>query len=59
MLSRNVDERVRWEVSMICDPLTGDGRDAPEILDVCRDRVEEEGWDLAVCLTCRFTGVAA
>jgi hypothetical protein len=33
------------------DPLTGSGREAPEILDVCRERMLREGWDLAVCLT--------
>ena len=50
-LGRHVDDGVSWEVSVFCDPLTGDGRDAPEILDVCRDRAEREGWDFAVCLT--------
>ena len=33
------------------DPLTGSEREAPEILDVCRERMLREGWDLAICLT--------
>jgi len=51
LLGKQVDERVSWEVSVIVDPLTGADRKAPEILDVCRDRRLEEGWDLAACLT--------
>lgn len=33
------------------DPLTGSERDTPELLDVRRERMLEEGWDLAVYLT--------
>ena len=50
-LGDRVDGRVSWDVSVFVDPLTGSERDAPEILDVCRDRKEREGWDMAVCLT--------
>ena len=51
LLHRHVDERISWEVSVVCDPLTGAEREAPEILDSCQERLEQEGWDLAVCLT--------
>ncbi len=51
LLSRHVDGRVSWNVSVVVDPLTGSDRDAPEILDVCQQRLRKEGWDLAVCLT--------
>jgi hypothetical protein len=51
LLSRRVDATVSWEVPVVTDPLTGSGREAPEILDVCRERMLREGWDLAICLT--------
>jgi hypothetical protein len=51
LLGRHVDDRVSWDVPVVVDPLTGTDREAPEILDVCRERRSEEGWDLAVCLT--------
>jgi hypothetical protein len=49
LLGNRVDSGVSWEVPVVVDPLTG--REAPEILDVCRQRRLGEGWDLAVCLT--------
>jgi hypothetical protein len=51
LLSRRVDERVSWEVSVICDPLTGSEPDAARVIDAGRERMEEEGWNLAICLT--------
>lgn len=51
LLSREIDNRVSWKVSVVVDPLTGSERNAPEILDECRDRMRQEGWDLAICLT--------
>jgi hypothetical protein len=36
---------------VVVDPLTGTDREAPEILDACRERRLSEGWDLALCLT--------
>jgi hypothetical protein len=51
LLARRVDATISWEVPVVVDPLTGSGREAPEILDVCRERMLSEGWDLAVCLT--------
>ena len=51
LLARHVDATVSWEVPVVVDPLTGSGHDAPEILDVCRERMLSEGWDLSVCLT--------
>jgi hypothetical protein len=51
LLSRYVDHSVSWDVSVVVDPLTGSEQDAPEILDVCHERLRREGWDLAVCLT--------
>ncbi|HET7270229.1 MAG TPA: hypothetical protein VFI90_04000 [Rubrobacter sp.] len=44
-----VPEKVARELASELPGLLG--RKAPEILDVCRDRRLEEGWDLAVCLT--------
>jgi hypothetical protein len=51
LLTNRVDGDVRWEVPVVADPLTGTDREAPEILDECRERMLREGWDLAVCLT--------
>jgi hypothetical protein len=51
LLSRRVDGRVLWEVSVICDPLTGSAPDAVRVLDAGRERMLEESWDLAICMT--------
>ena len=51
LLGKHVDDRVSWDVLVVVDPVTGTNREAPEILDVCRDRRWREGWDLALCLT--------
>jgi len=51
LLGKRVDDRVSWDVSVVVDPVMGTNREAPEILDVCRDRRQREGWDLALCLT--------
>src|SRR5829696_6990418 len=51
LLSWCVDERVSWEVSVICGPLTGSEPDAARVIDAGRERMEEEGWNLAICLT--------
>src|SRR5919112_1620801 len=51
LLENRVDGDVSWEVPVVVEPLTGTDREAPEILDVCRERRLGEGWDLAICLT--------
>jgi hypothetical protein len=51
LLAKHVDGDVSWEVRVLVDPLTGTDREAPEILDVCRERMLSEGLDLAVCMT--------
>jgi hypothetical protein len=51
LLGSHVDEGVSWEVSVVVDPLTGTEQEAPELLDACHERLQREGWDLAVCLT--------
>ena len=51
LLAKRVDVGVTWEVPVVVDPLTGTGREAPEILDVCRERRLSEGWNFAICLT--------
>jgi hypothetical protein len=51
LLSGRVDGRVSWEVAVICDPLTGNDPDATRVIDAGRERMLEEGWDLALCLT--------
>jgi hypothetical protein len=51
LLTNRVDGDVSWEVAVVVDPLTGTDREAPEILDVCRERRLSEGWDLGLCLT--------
>src|SRR5918995_5116597 len=51
LLENRVDGDVSWEVPVVVDPLTGTDREAPEILDVCRERMLGERWDLAICLT--------
>jgi hypothetical protein len=51
LLEKHVAGNVSWDVSVVVDPLTGTGREAPELLDACHERLRQEGWDLAVCLT--------
>src|ERR671920_1062200 len=51
LLSRRVDDSVSWEVSVICDPLTGSDPDAARVIDAGSERMVEEGWNLAICLT--------
>ena len=51
LLSSRVDGGVSWDVAVVVDPLTGTDREAPEILDECRQKMLSEGWDLAICLT--------
>lgn len=51
LLSMQIDERVSWEVSVVCDPLVGSNREAPELLEETQKRMQQEGWDLAICLT--------
>jgi hypothetical protein len=51
LLRRRVDGGVSWDVAVVVDPLTGTDREAPEILDECREKMLSEGWDLAICLT--------
>src|SRR5215218_9047951 len=51
LLAKRVDATVSWEVPVVVDPLTGSGREAPELLDVCRERMLSDGWVLAICLT--------
>ena len=51
LLSNHVDGSVSWDNSVVIDPLTGTDRETPEILDSCHERLQQEGWDLAVCLT--------
>jgi hypothetical protein len=38
-------------VPVVVDRLTGTDKEAPEILDACRERRLSEGSDLAICLT--------
>jgi hypothetical protein len=51
LLARNVDDRVSWDVSVVCDPLTGSEPDAIRVIDAGQERMLEEGWDLAICIT--------
>jgi hypothetical protein len=51
LLGGRVDGSVSWEVAVLVDPLTGTDMEAPEILDECRQKMRQEGWDLAVCLS--------
>jgi hypothetical protein len=51
LLRSRVDGGVSWDVPVVVDPLTGTYREAPEILDECRQKMLSEGWDLALCLT--------
>jgi hypothetical protein len=51
LLSKRVDDRVSWDVSVVCDPLTGSEPDAARVIDAGRERMLEEGWDLAICIT--------
>src|SRR5918997_6539580 len=51
LLRSRVDAGVSWNVAVVVDPLTGTDREAPEILDECREKMLSESWDLALCLT--------
>jgi hypothetical protein len=51
LLSEHVDDRVSWEVSVVCEPLTGSEPDAVPVIDAGRERMLEETWDLAICIT--------
>ena len=51
LLSQRVDDRISWEVAIVCDPLTGSDPDATRVITAGRERMLEEGWDLAICLT--------
>jgi hypothetical protein len=51
LLRSRVDGGVSWEMPVVVDPLTGTDREAPEILEECRQKMLSEGWDLALCLT--------
>jgi hypothetical protein len=39
LLGGRVDDGVSWDVRVVVDPLTGTDREAPEILDECRERM--------------------
>jgi hypothetical protein len=41
LLSQRVDECVHWEVSVICDPLTGSSPDAVRVIDAGCERMLE------------------
>jgi len=51
LLSEHVDDRISWDVMVVCDPLTGSEPDAVQVIDAGCERMLEEGWDLAICLT--------
>src|SRR5215210_6335943 len=51
LLSEHVDGHVSWDVSVVCDPLTGSEPDATRVIDAGRERMLEESWDLAICMT--------
>jgi hypothetical protein len=51
LLGKHIDDRVDWDVSIVCDPLTGAEQEAPDILDRTHELMQQEGWDYAICLT--------
>ena len=51
LLKKHIDDRVAWDVCVVCDPLTGAEREAPDILDETHELMQQEGWDYAICLT--------
>src|SRR5918997_5700962 len=51
LLSQRVDGHASWDVSVVCDPLTGSEPEATRVIEAGRERMLEEGWDLAICLT--------
>jgi hypothetical protein len=52
LLADRVSDRVRWEVETAVDPRAADpARGGVEAIETCRERLVEEGWSLAVCLT--------
>jgi membrane protein implicated in regulation of membrane protease activity len=51
LLSQGVDDHVSWDVSVVCDPLTGSEADAARVIDTGHEQMLDEGWDLAICMT--------
>lgn len=51
LLGEHIDESVSWDVQVVTDPLTGGEYDAPQILEETHERLQEQGWDYAICLT--------
>ncbi|MCW2912764.1 MAG: putative rane protein [Actinomycetia bacterium] len=51
LLSRRVNDRVSWTVRISPVPLTAGLHSTSEMLDAVRERKEQEGYDVAICLT--------
>lgn len=51
VLSQSVDGQVSWNVPVVCDPLTGSDPETARVIDAGHERMLEEGWDLAICIT--------
>lgn len=51
LLKEHVDDRVCWKVPVVSDPFIGSGDDEPKVLDIARDHMLDQQWDVAVSLT--------
>lgn len=51
LLNRNIDGHLDWDISIVCDPLTGAEQEEPGILDETHKLLQREGWGYAICLT--------
>jgi hypothetical protein len=51
-LDRKASSAVKWEVELVADAFAADSRlSAVAMIDRARERMQREGWHLAVCLT--------
>ncbi|HET7569150.1 MAG TPA: hypothetical protein VFK96_01005, partial [Gammaproteobacteria bacterium] len=51
LLKEHVDDRICWKVPVVSDPFIGSGDDEPKVLDIARDHMLDQQWDVAVSLT--------
>jgi hypothetical protein len=52
VLSERLSDAVEWEVPVVTDALGANERvSGSEIVDRARERMQQEGWDFAICIT--------
>jgi uncharacterized membrane protein len=52
LLTARVDDGVEWSIPTVTEPLLADpAHGGIEVIDVARERMRAEGWDMAVCIS--------